>query len=145
MPPKPVAPPTARGLLVGAVHGLAHTTKHQFGHMAISIQYASLNRNVYMYMHMPGSNFHAKEYSATCMVSKVFSHQLSSTIEHSSSHYVIESTLVAPHLLSNVTLIETRLGELMLFACYSQEIQSQGGPKICPQATKGPCDGAGVD
>ena len=117
----------------------------QFGHMAMSIQYASLNRNVYMYMHMPGSNFHAKEYSATCMVSKVFSHQQSSTIEHSSSHYVIESTLVAPRLLSNVTLTETRLGELMLFACNSQEIQTQGGPKICPQATRGPCDGAGVD
>ena len=91
----------------------------QFGHMAISIQHASLNRKVYMYMHMPGSNFHAKEHSATCMVSKVFSHQLSPTIKHSSSHYVTESTLVAPRLLCNVTLRETRLSELMLFACYS--------------------------
>lgn len=110
----------------------------QFGHMAISIQHASLNRSVYMYMHMPDSNFHAKEHSAACTVSKVFSHQLSPTIEHRSSHYVPESTLVAPHLLSNVTLTETRLGELMLFACYSQEIQSQGGPMICPRAQGDP-------
>lgn len=31
-------------------------------------------------------------------------------------------TLRVPCLLSNVTLTETRLGELMLFACYRQEI-----------------------
>lgn len=116
-----MAPPTARSVLVRAGHGFAHTAQcpvWAYNHLRTAYL---LCTSVHMYMHMLGINLYAHGHSAPCMVYKALSHQPLPTINHIALAYCVSwRTLRVPCLLSNVILTETRLGELMLFACYRE-------------------------